>query len=114
MGVETYLPLFVYGSLREDGVSRVALGHVVLRRVEAVAYGRWEEGTFGFPAASFAETIERIPGELLWLRPERFAQAIAKLDEYEGVPTLFRRVRVRAHAGSEEVDAYAYEWARGE
>lgn len=63
-----------------------------------------------FPAARFSASGDEIEGELIWLDREQFEDTIARLDDYEGVPGLFRRVQIRVQTESEEVEAYAYEW----
>lgn len=105
-----YLPLFVYGTLLERPTRDSVLGQSVLRTERAAARGRWEEADY--PAASFRDPVSEISGELLWLIPERFEVSLQRADQYEGVPRLYRRVRIRVRTGEKEVRAYAYEWVR--
>jgi gamma-glutamylcyclotransferase (GGCT)/AIG2-like uncharacterized protein YtfP len=106
-----YLPLFVYGTLRERPIRDSVLGASVLRAERAAARGRWENGT-DYPAVSFRDPVCEIAGELLWLIPERWEVSLQRADQYEGVPWLYRRVLIQVRAGEREVRAYAYEWAR--
>jgi gamma-glutamylcyclotransferase (GGCT)/AIG2-like uncharacterized protein YtfP len=106
-----YLPLFVYGTLLERSIRDSVLGQPVLRTERAATQGRWEKGT-DCPAVSFHDRVSEISGELVWLVPERFEISLQRADQYEGVPRLYRRVRIRVQAGEKEVQAYAYEWAR--
>lgn len=108
--VDTYLPLFVYGTLREGESASDLIEETVVRRAAAHAVGRREEVGAHYPTVTFTVAGEEIPGELLWLDRDRFARTIAKLDAYEGVPNLFRRVRIQARAGDETLEAYAYDW----
>lgn len=110
---EVPLPLFVYGTLRSPEVVRTLVGPHVQGRKPAVAMGHRHEHPASFPAVSFDAPDEEIEGELIWFDPQDFAHVIWRLDEYEAVPDLFRRIRIRVRVGSEEADAYVYEWSHG-
>ena len=110
---EPYLPLFVYGTLRDNESLESLVGPIVDRRPAAVANGRWQS-VAPFPAVSFQVADEQIPGELVWLSPSGFQSAIAELDDYERVPDLYRRIRIVARSNEGEVEAYAYEWRHNE
>jgi gamma-glutamylcyclotransferase (GGCT)/AIG2-like uncharacterized protein YtfP len=102
--------LFVYGSLRSGAAQGHLLDRFAVGRKRATVPGRLDESTTAFPAARFAQDGETaIPGELVWLEPNRADEALAELDRYEGEG--FRRVTVvvRTEAG-DDVSAYAYEW----
>lgn len=107
---DSYLPLFVYGTLREGESAAGLIEGTVVHRAAACAMGRREDVGAHYPAVTFGVADEEISGELLWLDRDQFARTIAGLDAYEGVPTLFRRVRIRVRTGDEELEAYAYEW----
>jgi predicted RNase H-like nuclease/gamma-glutamylcyclotransferase (GGCT)/AIG2-like uncharacterized protein YtfP len=109
-----YLPIFVYGTLRQTDSRRSLLDRWLLQRKDAVARGRWEATGAPFPGASFDDPAHEIEGELVWLRRGDYHQALQIIDTYEGVPHLFHRVRIRAESDSGEVNAYAYQWVRRE
>ncbi|MGH2734377.1 MAG: gamma-glutamylcyclotransferase family protein [Actinomycetota bacterium] len=106
---ETGLPLFVYGTLRPGEAAAPLLLGVVERVEPATARGRHLQVSESYPAVIFDETGD-VTGELMWLRADREEEVLARLDTYEGVPHLFRRVRITVTCGSDELDAYAYEW----
>jgi gamma-glutamylcyclotransferase (GGCT)/AIG2-like uncharacterized protein YtfP len=110
MGVDNYLPLFVYGSLRSgDRAADLVDAHVVGRE-PAVARGRKVDTRAWYPGVVF-DADEEVRGELVWLERSAFEDVLERLDVYEGVPALFRRVRVLAITERGSVEAYAYEWA---
>lgn len=108
---ETGLPLFVYGTLRPGEAAASLLVGVVERVEPATARGRHLQVSETYPAVIFDEAGDDVTGELMWLRADRDEEVLARLDTYEGVPHLFRRVRVTVTCGSDKLDAYAYEWA---
>lgn len=103
-----YLPIFVYGTLRQSDSGGFALEEWLLHSKGAVARGRWEATGAAYPGASFENPVLEIEGELVWLRRDDYAHALRTIDTYEGVPDLFERVRIRARSDCGEVDAYAY------
>jgi gamma-glutamylcyclotransferase (GGCT)/AIG2-like uncharacterized protein YtfP len=108
---DLYLPLFVYGTLRDPETLTAVIGSIAVRRAPATARGRL--GNYGttYPTATFVHPEGEIIGELLWLPPEVFQVSLLRLDRYEGTPDLFRRIRVTAKSSDKELSAYAYEWA---
>jgi gamma-glutamylcyclotransferase (GGCT)/AIG2-like uncharacterized protein YtfP len=107
---EPCLPLFVYGTLKSDEVARGVLEPFVERRAPAAARGHRPDTGRLFPAVIFDDAGKEIDGELAWIRPEAFADAMKVLDDYEGVPGLFERVKITVSADGDEVEAYAYQW----
>ena len=99
-------PLFVYGTLRGDGPAAALVG--AARRERAVARGRFVTTGADYPAVKFAVDAPEVEGELVWV-PET---VLPRLDRYEGVPRLYRRVSVSVTTASGPVDAQAYEWNR--
>ena len=109
---DLYLPLFAYGTLCDPQTLTSVIGSVAVRRAPATARGRLEHHGTTYPTATFIDTQGELIGELLWLPPDGFRTSLQELDHYEGVPDLFRRIRVTAHSAGKNRDAYAYEWAR--
>jgi gamma-glutamylcyclotransferase (GGCT)/AIG2-like uncharacterized protein YtfP len=107
------LPFFFYGSLRQGETAEGLLEGAVARRVSARASGSPVQTDARYPGAVFARSSSTIHGELVWLDPARYDGIVERLDAYEGVPDLFRRVTLTAYVGDEPVAAYAYEYARG-
>jgi gamma-glutamylcyclotransferase (GGCT)/AIG2-like uncharacterized protein YtfP len=107
---EYHLPLFVYGTLRDPLIVRSLVGAVVWKTEPAIALGRRHQVSASYPAVSFQSPEDEIQGELLWLAPEAFENAIRRLDDYEGSPEVFRRVRIRVRLKEGHVQAYSYEW----
>src|SRR5687767_14272359 len=106
---DDYLPLFVYGSLRSGDRAARLVDADVISREPAVARGRKVDTGAWYPGVVFDYGRE-VPGELLWLNQNAFLIVLERLDAYEGVPSLFRRVRVTVAAKSGPTEAYAYEW----
>ena len=103
------LPVFLYGTLRQGESAEDVIAPDVWKRVPAVARGRLLTIDAPYPAAVFGEPdAPALPGELVWLRKERFAAAIERVDDYENVPFLFRRVKVEVEAEGTTVTAFAY------
>lgn len=109
-GSDEVLPLFVYGTLLSGGSAEGMLEAFVVKRAPASASGRFVDTGAPYPGAVFGGVIERIDGELLLVEPSRFAMLIENLDAYEGVPSLFRRIRITVSTSDGDVEAYAYEW----
>ena len=103
-------PLFVYGSLRQGERGAHLLDADAIRRVPAAVRGRMVETGASYPGAVFDGADGLVHGELVWLRPATYAATLGRLDAYEDVPTLFRRVLVVAEVDGERVEASAYEW----
>ena len=106
----TYLPLFVYGTLRPGQPAWRLVAGAVVKRVPATARGRWVGTGRAFPAVSFTQEGAEIPGELLWLWPDWFERTILAIDAYEAAPTLFHRVKINVCTAHGEEAAYAYQW----
>lgn len=108
-----YLPLFVYGTLRENEPATDLISEHVLERSPAVARGRWMVTNAHFPGVRFDEAVDDVPGELVWLDRTTFEEVLLLVDRYEGVPHLFCREVIRVRSGDSEVEAYAYAWVGG-
>ena len=108
--VDEDLPLFVYGTLRSGERAAHMLEADVIRRAPAKVRGRLVDTGRSYPGAVFECTGGVVEGELVWVRAATYAATLARLDGYEGAPTLFRRVTVVAENGAERVEAFAYEW----
>lgn len=101
--------VFVYGTLkpgqhRWPALARFADGE----RSEAQAAGRLFDPGWGWPAAVFdAEHTGRIPGVVVAIAPDSIREALAALDDIEGVAGgLFQRVLI--DAGGQP--CWAYHW----
>jgi gamma-glutamylcyclotransferase (GGCT)/AIG2-like uncharacterized protein YtfP len=106
---DDYLPLFVYGSLRSGDRAAGLVDGDIITREPAVARGREVDTGVWYPGVVFGSQGD-IPGELLWLDQNAFPDVLERLDAYEGVPSLFRRVRISVTTESGPTEAYAYEW----
>lgn len=73
---------------------------------EASANGALYDTGRGFPAGTFFEHGDAIPGVRARLLPDCLDEAVARLDEIEAEGTLYRRVVVATSHG----DAMSYEW----
>lgn len=103
------LPLFVYGTLRKGESAEDVLARDVLRRVPARAHGRLLDIGAPYPAATFGpDETGWVDGELLFLRPAGYEAALDRVDAYENVPFLFRRLTVKVEAEGQEIEAWAY------
>jgi gamma-glutamylcyclotransferase (GGCT)/AIG2-like uncharacterized protein YtfP len=105
-----YLPLFVYGTLREHGSAADLIAKHVVERSSAIARGKKTGIIANFPGISFDREVEDVAGELVWLDRATFEEVLSRVDRHEGVPDLFSRRRIRARSGHSEVEAYAYGW----
>ena len=109
MGIDR---LFVYGTLK-PGQSRwsvvasyVEPGEPIL---DAEVNGQLWATPWDWPALTLG--IGSVPGVLLALRPDLVAEALARLDEIEGVGSgLFKRVAVTTRCG---VLCWVYLWPSG-
>ena len=97
--------VFVYGTLMPGGLAWSVLAPFALASEPATAPGQLFDTGAGYPAAVFTagDTIE---GAYVTLAPDRREEAWARLDRYEGVGTLYRRVAITTSAGP----AGSYEW----
>lgn len=102
-------PIFVYGSLQSDGNAAAVLAAYTVRRERACVPGTVEQ-RYPLARATFDdEAHDQVDGELVYLDPERYEDALRTTDEYEG--RFFRRVTVNAHLPvGGLVASYAYEW----
>jgi gamma-glutamylcyclotransferase (GGCT)/AIG2-like uncharacterized protein YtfP len=106
---ESPLPIFVYGTLRHGESAEDLVARDVARRAPARAKGRLLPIGAQYPAAVFLpDSAERVDGELLWLKTAAYAAALDRIDEYENVPFLFRRIAITVESEGGEVQAWAY------
>lgn len=97
--------IFVYGTLRPGEPRWPLVEDAVVRTEPAEVRGTlWDTGK-GYPAAVFG-TKGSVPGDVVWIDPERWRGVIDWLDRIEGEGTLYRRVVVDTSAGT----AVSYEW----
>jgi gamma-glutamylcyclotransferase (GGCT)/AIG2-like uncharacterized protein YtfP len=97
--------LFVYGTLLPGHLRWPMLEpHAVAWRDTSVAGRLYDTGN-GWPAAVLGGGSDRVPGAVVELSADRAEQLLAVLDEAEGVPDLFVRIRVETLAGDH---AWAY------
>jgi gamma-glutamylcyclotransferase (GGCT)/AIG2-like uncharacterized protein YtfP len=99
--------VFVYGSLMPGESRWPALEPFAAGWEPATAPGRlWDTGR-GYPAIRFDDAVGgAVPGFLVLVDDERFADAIAVLDAVEAEGSLYRRVEVDTSGGR----AVSYEW----
>ena len=104
--------VFVYGTLqpgqpRWPVLAPFTLGSDVSCYVSVP--GRLFDTGYGWPAAVFDQAIsDQIPGVVVSVRPESTTDALAALDDVEGVATrLFQRVVVHI----EDQPCWAYHWS---
>jgi gamma-glutamylcyclotransferase (GGCT)/AIG2-like uncharacterized protein YtfP len=103
------LPLFVYGTLRRGESAEDLVALEVTRRAPARPKGRLLPIGAAYPAAVLLpDAAEHVDGELLWLAPATYAAVLDRVDEYENVPFLFRRIAIIAEAEGVAVNAWAY------
>lgn len=97
--------VFVYGTLRPGEPRWPLIEDAIVGTEPAEVRGAlWATGR-GYPAAVFGAE-GTIPGDVLWIEPERRSEVIDWLDRIEGEGTLYRRVVVETSVGP----AVAYEW----
>ncbi len=109
VSAERQLPLFVYGTLRRGESAEELVARDVTRRAPARAKGRMLAIGAPYPAAVFSgDATEHVEGELLWLTPGAYGAVIDRVDEYENVPFLFRRIAITVEAEGVAVEAWAY------
>jgi len=102
------LPLFLYGTLRKGESAEDVLAADVVRRAPARAQGRLLDLKAPYPGAVFGPDEGWLDGEIVWLKPATFQAALGRVDQYENVPFLFRRIAVTVETGGASVEAWAY------
>lgn len=106
---DAHLPLFVYGTLRRGESAEGEVAAAVVRRVPARTRGRLLAIGAPYPAAVLGpDETTWVEGELLYLRPSTHAAVLDRVDAYENVPFLFRRLQVTVEAEGRDVEAWAY------
>jgi gamma-glutamylcyclotransferase (GGCT)/AIG2-like uncharacterized protein YtfP len=106
---DAQLPVFAYGTLRRGESAEDVVARDVTRRAPARARGRLLAIGAPYPAAVFLpDANEHVDGELMWLAPSAYEAALDRIDDYENVPFLFRRVTITAESDGVEVKAWAY------
>jgi gamma-glutamylcyclotransferase (GGCT)/AIG2-like uncharacterized protein YtfP len=109
VATEEQRPIFVYGTLRQGESAEDVIARDVVRRVPARARARVLEINAPYPAAFFGPDEQGIlPGELVYLKPSTYEAVLDRVDEYENVPFLFRRIPVTVEAEGVQVAAWAY------
>lgn len=113
---DPFRPLFAYGTLRDPAVLAAVTGadQATARRRPARTRGVRHRVQAPYPAVSFAGGTDEVDGELIWLEHGSFQRSLHRIDCYEGVPHLLRRVLIEVRPdGDGPVGAYAYEWVGG-
>lgn len=115
----TDLPLFVYGTLRPDGVAWGRIADLVRVVGPATTVGAlydlgrgWPAATFDDPVAGGPRSTARIRGVLLAPRgPVAATELFERADRYEGVPELFTRTSIQVDGSWGRSWAAGYAWA---
>lgn len=99
--------LFVYGSLKKNFDNHYLLNKYAKRVGKAITvgkFGMYEDDFGNFPYMVY-EPIHRIKGELYQINRK---ELLDKIDEFEGVPSLYvrKKIKVKTHKGVNI--AYAY------
>lgn len=102
------LPLFLYGTLRKGESAESEIAADVVRRAPARARGRLLALNAPYPGAVFGPDEGWLDGEIVWLKPSTFAATLDRVDVYENVPFLFRRIAVQVETEGQTVEAWAY------
>jgi gamma-glutamylcyclotransferase (GGCT)/AIG2-like uncharacterized protein YtfP len=102
------LPLFVYGTLRKGESGEDVIAANVLRRAPARARARLLDLKAPYPGAVFGPDEGWLDGELVWIRPSAFQTTLDRVDEYENVPFLFRRIAVTVESEGQSIEAWAF------
>lgn len=102
------LPLFLYGTLRKGESAEDQIAADVVRRAPARARARLLEIDAPYPAAFFGPDEGLLQGEIVWLKPSTFQATLDRVDLYENVPFLFRRIAVTVQVDGQDVEAWAY------
>lgn len=106
---EAQLPVFAYGTLRRGESAEDLVARDVTRRAPARAAGRLLAIGAPYPAAVFrADAGEHVDGELMWLAPAAYEAALDRMDDYENVPFLFRRIVITVESEGAAIKAWAY------
>jgi gamma-glutamylcyclotransferase (GGCT)/AIG2-like uncharacterized protein YtfP len=106
---EEQRPMFVYGTLRKGESAEDVIARDVLRRVPAKARARLLQINAPYPAAFFGpDEQDLLPGELVYLKAHTYDAVLDRVDEYENVPFLFRRIVVTVETERGPVEAWAY------
>ena len=104
--------VFVYGTLK-PGQHRwpVLAPFVTEAAIPGLAPGRLFDTGYGWPAAVFdPRAADRVPGVVVGLQPASTDEALAVLDDVEGVDSgLFRRILIDV----EGRPCWAYHWPGG-
>lgn len=102
------LPLFLYGTLKKGESAEGEIAADVVRRAPARARGRLLELNAPYPGAVFGPDEGWLEGEIVWIKPTTFAAVLDRVDHYENVPFLFRRIAVEVETEGRTVEAWAY------
>jgi gamma-glutamylcyclotransferase (GGCT)/AIG2-like uncharacterized protein YtfP len=102
------LPLFLYGTLRKGQPAEGEISSDVVRRAPARARARLLDLKAPYPGAVFGPDEGWLEGEIVWLRPATFQKTLDRVDTYENVPFLFRRIVVEVETEGKTVEAWAY------
>jgi gamma-glutamylcyclotransferase (GGCT)/AIG2-like uncharacterized protein YtfP len=102
------LPLFLYGTLRQGESAEDQIAADVVRRAPARARARLLAINAPYPAAYFSPDEGWLPGEIVWLRPATYVATVDRVDQYENVPFLFRRIAVTVQVEGQDIEAWAY------
>ena len=102
------LPLFLYGTLRQGESAEDQIAADVVRRAPARARARLLQINAPYPAAFFGPDEGLLQGEIVWLKPSTYAATLDRVDLYENVPFLFRRIAVTVQVEGKDVEAWAY------
>jgi len=102
------LPLFLYGTLSKGESAEDVIAADVVRRAPARARARLLELNAPYPGAAFGPDEGWLDGEIVWLRSATFQAALDRVDQYENVPFLFRRIAVMVETEGQTVEAWAF------
>lgn len=102
------LPLFLYGTLRKGESAEGEIAADVVRRAPARARGRLLDLNAPYPGAVFGPDEGLLVGEIVWIRPSAFQATLDRVDTYENVPFLFRRIAIEVETEGQKVEAWAY------
>ena len=100
--------VFVYGTLKPGHVRWPALAPFGGASAAGWAAGLLFDSGYGWPAAVFdPEATARVPGVVVSLRPDSLDEALATLDDIEGVAGgLFERIVIEV----DDQPCWAYHW----